>query len=166
MGEILQAAPPRFAVCSYVKDTEALGIFTGQITNGKRQRSPIDLEPLVVGGLLEVVTHDWAIHSSHILVLAKAEISGMGEKISGAIALEKNWAIATDDRHAQRKFIGLMPQTQIVTTLDLVRHWADMENISRDVLREVLEKIRVRGNAEPAQDHPQYAWVMSITTEK
>jgi hypothetical protein len=39
-----------------------------------------------------------------------------------------------------------------------------VENITADVLREVLEKIRIGGNAEPAQDHPHYAWIMSIVS--
>jgi hypothetical protein len=121
MGQILQAAPTRFSVCSYVKDHEALGIFNGQIVNGKRQRTPIDLEPLINTGILDVVVHDLAIHSSHILVLAQAGISGMGEKISAAIALEKNWGIVTDDRHAHKKLTVLMPNCSAVEKLDRIK---------------------------------------------
>ncbi|MBE7512729.1 MAG: hypothetical protein HS103_07925 [Anaerolineales bacterium] len=164
MGDILRAAPTRFAVCSHVKDKEALGVFNGQVIDGKRQRNPINLEPLITAGILDVAAHDWNIHANQIIVLSRAGISGMGEKISSAIALEKGWGIVTDDRHAHKKLTVLMPQTQILTTIDLVRHWANVENIGVDVLREVLEKIRIRGNAEPAQDHPHYAWIMSIVS--
>lgn len=164
MGDILQSAPTRFAVCSHVKDKEALGVFNGQVISGKRQRTPINLEPLISEGILEIAAHDWQIHANQIIVLGRAGISGMGEKISGAIALENNWGIVTDDRHAYQKLTVLMPRTQILTTIDLVRHWADMESVSLDVLRDVLEKIRIGGNAEPAEDHPHYAWVMSVVS--
>lgn len=160
MGAILKAAPVQSVVCSFVKEKEALSVFDGIDSDGKPMRTPIDLDPLTQAGILDIVFPDWSLLSPHIVVLAKGGIRGMGEKISGAIARDKNWAIATDDRDAQRKFSRLMPNNQIVTTLDLVCHWANMENVADDVLREVLSKIRIRGKAELAKDHPLYSWAI------
>lgn len=160
MEDILKAAPVRFAVSSFVKEREALGVFVGVDVDGNPKRAPIDLLPLIHAGVLDVIVPNWAVLSPHIVVFAKAGIRGMGEKISGAIAHDKNWAIATDDRDAQRKIARLMPNNQIVTTLELVWHWAMMENVSDDVLRDVLRKIRIRGKAELAKDHPLYNWAI------
>lgn len=160
MGAILKAAPVQCAVCSYVREKEALGVFDGINGDGNVIRTPIDLQPLIDTGILNIVIPDWSSLSRHIIVLANGGIRGMGEKISGAIARDKNWAIATDDRDAQRRFARLMPTHQIVTTLDLVHHWADVENIADDLLRDVLMKIRIRGKAELAKDHPLYNWAI------
>jgi hypothetical protein len=162
MEGILRAAPVQFAVCSFVKDKEALSVFTGVDDNGKAKREAIDLQPLVSAGVLDVVVPDWQVISPLIVVLANGGIRGMGEKISGAIAWNKNWAIATDDRHAQRKFAVLMPHTQIITTLDLLHYWALAENVSNDILRNCIEDIQVRGKYTIAPDNVHYAWVMSI----
>jgi hypothetical protein len=165
MGDILRAAPVRFAVCSYVKDTEALAVNDGVDTDGNPKQTPVDLQPLVSAGLLEIVVPDWSILSPHIIMLAKGGIRGMGEKISGAIAHNKDWAIATDDRDAQRKLAALMPRTQIVTTLELVRNWADMENVTTDVLREVLSRIQVRGNYIFPPSHQLYGWAFGVLSD-
>lgn len=165
MGDILRAAPVRFAVCSDVKDTEALAVNDGVDTDGNPKRTPVDLQPLVSAGLIEIVVPDWSIISPHIIMLAKGGIRGMGEKISGAIAHNKDWAIATDDRDAQRKLAALMPRTQIVTTLELVRNWADMENVTTDVLREVLSRIQVRGNYIFPSSHQLYGWAFGVLSD-
>ncbi|MBI1280139.1 MAG: hypothetical protein GC179_18565 [Anaerolineaceae bacterium] len=165
MGDILRAAPVRFAVCSYVKDTESLAVYDGADTDGNPKRTPIELQPLVNAGLLEIVVPDWSILSPHIIMLANGGIRGMGEKISGAIAHDKNWAIATDDRDAQRKLAALMPRTQVVTTLELVRNWADVENITIGVLREVLSRIQVRGNYIFPSSHQLYGWAFGVLSD-
>jgi len=165
MGDILRAAPVRFAVCTYVKDKEALAVYDGVDTVGNPKRTPIDLQPLVSAGLLETVVPDWASLSPHILMLANGGIRGMGEKISGAIAHDKDWAIATDDRDAQRKLATLMPRTQVVTTLELVRNWADMENVTTGALREALSRIQVRGNYIFPPSHPLYGWAFGVLSD-
>lgn len=158
MGAILNAAPVQCAVSSFVKEKEALGVFDGVDGGGNSIRTPINLQPFIDTGILNIVVPDWSRLSPHIVVLAQGGMRGMGEKISGAIARDKNWAIATDDRDAQGRFARLMPTHQVVTTLDFIRHWADIENIADDVLRDVLAKIRTRGKAELAKSHPLYNW--------
>jgi hypothetical protein len=165
MEEILRAVPVRFAVCSFVKESEALGVFDSMDANGNPLRTPIDLQPLINAGMLEVVIPDWSVLSSHIIVLAKGGIRGMGEKISGAIARDKNWAIATDDRDAQRKLATLMPYIQVITTLDIVRHWAVTENVTPALLRDVIQRIQIHGKYTPAPSHPLYGWVLSVLSD-
>lgn len=158
MDAILQAAPVKSVVCSYVKEKEVLGVFDGIDSDGNDIRTPIDLQPLIETGILSIITPDWSIVASHIVLLAQGGMRGMGEKISGAIARDKNWAIATDDRDARRKFARLMPAHQVVTTLDFVHYWAETESVADDVISEVLMKIQVRGKAELAKNHPLYNW--------
>lgn len=160
MDAILQAAPVKSVVCSYVKEKEALGVFDGIDSDGNDIRTPIDLQPLIETGILSIITPDWSTVASHIVLLAQGGMRGMGEKISGAIARDKNWAIATDDRDARRRFTRLMPAHQVVTTLDFVRHWAETENVTDDVISEILMKIQVRGKAELAKNHPLYNWAI------
>jgi hypothetical protein len=114
---------------------------------------------------LEIVIPDWSILAPHIIMLANGGVRGMGEKISGAIANDKDWAIATDDRDAQRKLATLMPGTQVVTTLELVRNWADTENVTAGVLREVLSRIQVRGNYAFPSSHQLYEWAFGLLSD-
>jgi len=108
--------------------------------------------------VLEIVYPNWSRHSSYLIELVGGGMRGMGEKISGAMAQEENWAIATDDRNARRIFTALMPNTQLITTLDFVKNWVEVENISNQIVSDILRRIYVKGRYEISQDHPLFSW--------
>lgn len=61
----------------------------------------------------------------------------------------------TDDRAAIRERAGQAP---LLSTLDLIKSWADTLAIARDVLRTTLADLRVRGRYVPSTSHPLRSW--------
>lgn len=160
MKEILRAAPATFAVASYVEQNEAHWIYNGKDAEGNVLKQPIELQPLIAEGLLEIVEPDLNLLSGQMIFFAAHDIRN-GEMISGAIAHHRNWAIGTDDNSAAKKFAYLVPHLQIVSTFDLVRHWAVVGKIPPNILRSTLQNIRDRGRFKIAKDHRHYDWVVN-----
>lgn len=158
MEPMLAVYPLQCVVSSFVADKEALSVFDGFDNAGKPKKETIDLIPLINAGVLEIVYPNWSRHSSYLIELVGGGMRGMGEKISGAMAQEENWAIATDDRNARRIFTALMPNTQLITTLDFVKNWVEVENISNQIVSDILRRIYVKGRYEISQDHPLFSW--------
>ena len=160
MNEILRVAPVQFAVASYVQKREALWVYNGKDTNGSILKQPIDLQRLVEDGLLEIVEPDIEVLSEQMVILASNDIPN-GEMITGAIAYQRNWAIGTDDASASKKFVRLIPHLQIVSTLDLIKHWAIAGEVAQDDIRSVLQKMRSRAKFSVKDGHPHYEWSRS-----
>ena len=81
-----------------------------------------------------------------------------GEAATCAIAFSRGWAVATDDRAAIRFVEREAPRIQVVSTLELVEHWANQTKKSPDSVRQVLIQIRDIGGYFPGTRHPMYAW--------
>ncbi len=157
MGEILRAAPVKFTVSSYVQKVEARWVYDGEDADGNTLKQPIDFHPLVEGKLVEIVEPDLTVLSGQMILFAAHDIRN-GEMISAAIAHQRNWAIGTDDASASKKLARLVPHLQIVSTFDLVKHWATSDGIDRDGIRAALRKIRERGKFSISEHHPLYEW--------
>lgn len=85
-------------------------------------------------------------------------LRGDGESASGAIAVCRGWAIATDDKRAISFFKQEAPQMQILSTLEIVKHWSEKEGLEPSALREALHAIRVKGRYSPPKSHPLLNW--------
>jgi hypothetical protein len=158
MEDILEAIPTRFTMSSYVHQREALYLFDGISNDDQKIRTPIDLTSVIAAGHLSIVESDLSRISGQILAFA-AEGIGNGEAISGAMATDRNWAIGTDDRKAMNVFAQLVPHLQIINTFDLIRHWALARDVGEGTIREVLQKVQMRGRFVLWKDHPLYEWV-------
>jgi hypothetical protein len=158
MAEIVRSLPARCAISRYVKEQEARAINEARDENGNRRRIPIDLNSLVEEGLLQICSHNSPSVANTIVVLARAGIRGMGEKISWAIALEKGWGVVLDDHNATTKLVAQMPHIQTLTTLDLLQYWASIQEVSEEVLRVALVNLRIRGNYHIPKRHHLYEW--------
>lgn len=161
MLEILQAASVRFAICSYVKEKEALHIWDGNDQNRKVGKVAIDLNPMIVAGILEVVQSDLALLANQILLFAESKIQN-GEAISGALASHNNWAIGVDDGNARKKFAELVPQLQLITSFELLRYWVIVKQIPEADVRLILEKIRLKANFIIGKSDPVYQWAITF----
>jgi predicted nucleic acid-binding protein len=78
-----------------------------------------------------------------------------GEAATLALAVHRGWTVVTDDRAAIRELAGHAP---LLSTLDLIRTWADTHGITRDVLAVTLADLRVRGRYVPSASHPLRSW--------
>ena len=81
-----------------------------------------------------------------------------GESATCAIAVHRQWAIATDDQKAISFFQREAPHLQILTSLEIIKYWSEMTNAAPDELRCVLSNIRTRGRYVTHRRHPLLAW--------
>lgn len=152
MKAILEAIPKNLAVAAYVKDHEAKVVRA----DNSQKTIEIDLHPFIVAKLLLLVDIETDIEAN--LYVNFSQTLHDGEAITGAIALNRNWAVATDDAPSVKMFQRVAPHIALVSTLDLVKYWADIDKPGDDLIRETLLNIRVRGRYEPHRKHPLNDW--------
>lgn len=154
MEEILRTYPVQIFVSKYVKEQEAQRIIF--IDGDENQKNvPIDLSNLIENKCVEVVDID-SLVMNQMIVLAQQGLQGMGEKITVSIAFIHNWGVGTDDKHVIKTLGKLAPKIPIITTLDFVCYWAEKSNVTGEIVKDVLNKIRLSANYEPSPNHPQY----------
>jgi len=154
MEDILISISRSVTVATYVREEEAQAIYAA---NGSGAREPIDLNPVIERGLLRIVQIETAAEDANYLEFA-VNLGDDGEAITGAIAAERNWAIGTDDGAAVKFFSRRCPKLQIVSSLELIKHWADNASVSSSELGLALQLVRVRGRYQPKARHPLFAW--------
>lgn len=90
--------------------------------------------------------------------LALASQLDDGEAISAAIAMERSWAIATDDRRVPTVLAKAGAAMRVVTTPELVKHWAEHAQVDSLMLRSVLAEIETKARFRPWRSYPLYTW--------
>lgn len=156
MESILESIPAQVVISDYVKDREVLVILAGPDDNVFQMREPVDLKPFVETGLINIASLDEEDESNTFLSFASQLDDG--EAYTGAIAFHRNWAIATDDKKAARLFKREAPENQIISTPEIIKHWADSHNPSSETIKTTLKSIRLRGRYFPDKQHPLYSW--------
>jgi hypothetical protein len=154
MGDILASIPRSVTVAAYVRYHEARAVYTA---DGSGVQEVIDLNPYVDQGLLHMVDLVTAGENANYINFA-ASLGDDGEAITGAIAAERDWAIGTDDRAATKFFRQRCPQLQIISSLELLKHWAEATQIRPTELGQALRLVRIRGKYQPHARHLLYAW--------
>jgi hypothetical protein len=82
-----------------------------------------------------------------------------GEAKSLAIALSRGLAVVTDDRKARRIFaeMGGDP-TNLLSTTDLLKIWAEDTELDADALRIALTRIQIRSRFTPPTSDSNHSW--------
>ena len=151
MDAILAAVPTAVGVVDLVRG-EAHYVLRGGAGEDAREREPVDLGPSIAAGRLRVVVPTEVEIAAFVdLTLALDD----GEAMTAAVAIERGWVVATDDRKAERV---LSNRVRTRSTLDLVRAWSDEANIDAAELRVVLTDLRERGSYLPRRFHPLREW--------
>lgn len=154
MGDILASIPRSVTVAAYVRSQEARAVYTA---DGLGAQEAIDLDLYIDQGLLRVVDLETAAENAHYINFA-ANLGDDGEAITGAIAVERDWAIGTDDGAATKFFRQRCPQLRIISSLELLKHWAEAERVGATELEQALRLVRIRGRYQPHTRHVLYAW--------
>jgi predicted nucleic acid-binding protein len=81
-----------------------------------------------------------------------------GESATCAIAVHRGWAIATDDKKAITFVKQMAPYLQVLSTLEIIKHWSEEASLDSSALRDVLNAIRVKGRYFPPQRHLLRSW--------
>jgi predicted nucleic acid-binding protein len=139
--EILRCLPTPVMVADYVYSQEVL---------------KFDLSKLLSTGLLATAKAD--TEAEQIMVVAFALDLDDGEAMTGALAAHSNWAIATDDKKALAIFNKALPNIQLISTLSMIKYWAETTGASDDEIRVALEDLHRFAPYEPKSSHPLYHW--------
>jgi len=153
MDDILAAAHGRFAVADIVS-REAQFVFRGGSGPDAREREPVELQPLIECGKLDVAATD--DEETLFTFIDLAQQIDEGEAMTGAIAFHRRCTVVTDDKKAIRVLTA--HGVPILSTLDIVKQWVEHESIDAATLGKVLSDLRDRGHYEPPRTHPLRAW--------
>jgi predicted nucleic acid-binding protein len=152
--EILESISSQVAVTEVVIQRELLTLKKLQ-DEDERDENQFDLA--IQKGMISVVDFNTDIEEETFISYV-FELGDDGESATGAIALHRDWAIATDDKKAISFFQREAPNLQILSTLAVVKNWSDQEKLSPATLRSVLSAIRTRGRYIPNRGHPLFRW--------
>jgi len=154
MAGIVASLGMPVAVADFVREREVRLLASGDPEDPGG--GAIDLGSLVDAGLLEIVGLERG--DEHLTFLDFARHVDDGEALTGAIALHRDWAMATDDARACAFLAREAPQLPLLSTPELVRHWVEQERPSAGAVREVLARIRRRARYAPGRNHPLARW--------
>lgn len=149
--EILQAMPCQIVITEYVKSNEALWVYTDPNNKVKTNTTPIVLDPLIKVGLLKVVNYGNAVEAQDFVYFS--QFIDDGEAVTGAIAINRGWSIASEDRGALRCFRREAPQLKLVSTFDLIQWWIDKVQPDDNLIVEILRNIWQIGGHKPHPSH-------------
>lgn len=129
---------------------------------------PIDLEPMHTLGLMQTTTWTPGQEALDVLNFAAYMSKGkpsknMGEAISGAIALSRDWTMVTDDVDATKFFNEPSHRLSLLTTMDLIRYWEVSNKIPALEVGEALRSIRNNARyGPPPKNHHLLSWWLSF----
>ncbi len=155
MRKVLQAVPVTCVVVDIVVG-EASYVLRGGDGEDASEREPVDLQPLVAQGNLEVWQLETDAEYASFISFA-VEIDD-GEAATCALALHRAGIVVTDDRKTHRIMARSVPEATVITTSQLLKHWADATRPDDTDLRAMLHDIQTRARFVPGKQDPLIAW--------
>ncbi|MEZ4885346.1 MAG: hypothetical protein R3E32_11510 [Chitinophagales bacterium] len=86
------------------------------------------------------------------------EIGDDGEAASLAIAEERNFILATDDKNAIKIANRYAKNVPIISTLELIKTWSEIQRPTKNCLQNMLKNIKEYGKYFPGDKHPLKQW--------
>ena len=157
MAEILRSISQAVTVTAYVFKEEALFVRTEPDETGARGRERIDLQPFVDAGLLHIVDIESDDEAEEYATLVTQKI-GKGEAITGAIAIKRLFATVIDDKKARQVLVKRASQLHLIYTIELVKHWAELNSMTDSEITTTLRCIRRGAAYTPSKEHSLYEW--------
>lgn len=151
MDEILRVLPTRCGIVDAVR-REAGHVRRGGDAGDANELEPIALDALVEAGLLVRVSPTEAELEAFVRLTVQLDD---GEAMTMAVALARGATVATDEKKAIAVLAGRRP---VVSSLALVKTWADAVGLDTPSLGTVLRDLRQRGRYTPANSHPLKGW--------
>jgi hypothetical protein len=159
VAEILETLNWRFAIAIAVA-REAMWIYRGGEGEDARERDPVNTQPLVDAGLLEVLGPE--VDTEVQSFVALAAVLDDGEAMTAALAIHRQAAVATDDRKAIREIRSRAPSILLLSTATLLHTWAQDAGLDKSTLQEALGNVRSRARFLPSPQDPLRAWWDSV----
>ena len=154
-AEIVSELPYAFAVVD-VAQREAGEVRRGGGGEDADEREAVDWQALIDASTVEVLTVTGERELGTYVELA----AGLddGEAATCAVAVQRGYAVATDDRKARNVLAARNPQTRLYSTLELLRQWCEARMFGAVEIGAVLRDLRERGRFLPPRGDPQKEW--------
>jgi len=124
----------------------------------KLVKTEMDLGPLIKDGMLREC--DLQGEEETDLFVQMAVKLDDGEAACFAIAKSRGWLLATDERPTER--LAKQHGVSIITTPELVKHWADKTKVREEDLAKVLWNIQTYSHYFPRKTVPLHSWWMDL----
>ncbi|MEM7599972.1 MAG: hypothetical protein AAF357_00995 [Verrucomicrobiota bacterium] len=155
LRELAETGEWEFAICAAVH------------AESKKLRDPetlemvaVDTQPLIDDGILQLMDVEGAKEES--LYLEQAKIVDDGEAMAIAIAAQRRFELAIDDKRASNHTKRTFPEISLWTTPEILKNWSESESVNETRLAKIVELIRVRARYHPPKSHPLYEWWMDL----
>ena len=122
---------------------------------GQTILAPVDLSAMIASGLLTPCTPQSQQELDQFTRYATIFRSD-GEAMCLALACERRWVVATDDRRAIR--IAQQAGLTVVSCPELVKAWAEATGPEEAAVRRVLLDIQVLAQFKPNAAMPEHQW--------
>lgn len=158
-GEIvsfLSVLDDTFYVPSIVVE-ESLYVIRPDQDDPQKVREKVDLSAAFDAGVLRRCDLENDVENE--LFVQFASQSDDGEAVCLAIAKNRGWSVATDDRKAQR--LAVESGIPVVTTPELVKRWADTSKASDEEISVVVRRVRDCARFIPREGSTLYDWWMA-----
>jgi hypothetical protein len=116
---------------------------------------PVDLLSLKASGVLHVCAPANQAEQDRFVHYA-AQFRSDGEAMCIAIAEQRGWVVATDDRKAIR--VATQAGLTIVSCPELVKRWADASSPDAATLSKALQDIEILAQFRPTPANREYQW--------
>ncbi len=160
LREIASSLPVEFGVADYVATIEVLFIRKPGETGDEGLLEPVDIKPLINDDVLQVFHLDHPDEKMKFLDLAVAMDDGEAE--TGAIAFHRGYAVATDDRKARNVLGVAAPSVRLVSTLELLKEWAETSGISDAELKRAFHLMDTAASYIPGKRDSLFCWWESV----
>lgn len=128
------------------------------------EKEPVDLEPLIKSQVIQVCDFETP-EEQELFVNLVVDLDD-GEAMSVAIALSRNWYLATDDKIARRVFKENNSNNDfLISTTDLIKRWSESENIPDSELKSILLKVERKASFRPPKSDPNLQWWNDILSK-
>ena len=128
------------------------------------ENESVDIDDLVNQGIIQICDCEDAEEQKLFVNLAASLDDG--EAMSLAIALSRNWHLATDDKKARRIFSeNAQNNNLLVSTSDLIKEWAENEKIDDLAIKPILLKVERKASFRPPKSDINLQWWNDILSK-
>jgi predicted nucleic acid-binding protein len=151
--EILSLIAQNSMICVLVKD-ESLYLRKEEDIN---ENQSVDIDDLINQSVIQICNCENA-NEQELFVNLAASLDD-GEAMSLAIALSRNWHLATDDKKARRIFRENNSNSNfLISTTDLIKTWAESQNVADDIIKPILLKVERKASFRPPKSDVNLQW--------
>jgi hypothetical protein len=152
--EILANLPYTFTAAR--AGLEEANYLVRELEDGTYERLEIDWNPLIQGKLVAVL--ELETEAEQKLFVDLSVRLDDGEAATLALAIQRGYAVATDEKKAVKLLKNEFPTCTVTSTLSLLKDWEGAAGSSPAEVTQALRRIRDLAHYEPGPGHDLYDW--------